>query len=38
MVYGTYPIVTDIPGNQSWITHRENGQLVDAEDYIGTSR
>jgi glycosyltransferase involved in cell wall biosynthesis len=23
-----YPIVTDIPGNQSWIKHRENGQLI----------
>ena len=23
-----YPIVTDILGNKSWITHRENGGLV----------
>ena len=27
-----YPIVTDIPGNQCWITHRENGQLIAADD------
>tara|TARA_R110002126_G_scaffold29220_6_gene96760 strand:+ start:280 stop:1350 length:1071 start_codon:yes stop_codon:yes gene_type:complete len=33
MACGTYPIVTDIPGNQSWIKHRENGQLVPIEDY-----
>lgn len=28
MAVGCYPIVSDVPGNQSWITHRENGQLV----------
>ncbi len=28
-----YPIVTDIPGNQSWITHRENGQLIPVDDF-----
>ncbi|TRX39186.1 glycosyltransferase [Flavobacterium restrictum] len=28
-----YPIVTDIEGNQSWITHRKNGQLVAIDDY-----
>ena len=28
-----YPIVTDIAGNQSWIKHRENGQLVTVDDY-----
>jgi glycosyltransferase involved in cell wall biosynthesis len=28
-----YPIVTDISGNQSWIKHRENGQLVTVDDY-----
>ncbi len=27
-----YPIVTDIPGNQSWITHRENGNLVPVDN------
>lgn len=29
---GCYPIVTDIPGNQSWIKHRENGQLIPIDD------
>lgn len=29
-----YPIVTDLPGNQSWITHRKNGQLIPVDDYI----
>lgn len=28
-----YPIVSDIPGNQSWITHRENGQLIAIDDF-----
>ena len=28
-----YPIVTDIPGNQSWINHRENGQLITVNDF-----
>ncbi len=27
-----YPIVTDVLGNQSWITHRENGQLIAVDD------
>ncbi len=27
-----YPLVSDIPGNQSWIKHRENGQLVPIDD------
>jgi len=27
-----YPIVSDVLGNQSWITHRENGQLVAVDD------
>lgn len=27
-----YPIVTDIPGNQSWIRHRINGQLIALDD------
>jgi glycosyltransferase involved in cell wall biosynthesis len=29
---GCYPIVTDIPGNRSWIKHRENGQLIPIDD------
>ncbi|HEX8576439.1 MAG TPA: glycosyltransferase family 4 protein [Flavobacterium sp.] len=33
MASGCYPIVSDIPGNQSWIRHRENGQLVPIDDY-----
>jgi glycosyltransferase involved in cell wall biosynthesis len=28
-----YPIVTDIPGNQSWINHRENGQLIAVDNF-----
>jgi len=28
-----YPIVTDIPGNQCWIQHRKNGQLIPVNDY-----
>ncbi|RYZ19276.1 MAG: glycosyltransferase [Sphingobacteriales bacterium] len=32
MAAGSYPIVTDIPGNQSWITHRKNGLLVPVDD------
>ena len=33
MACKTYPIVTNIAGNQSWIKHRENGQLVAVDDY-----
>lgn len=33
MACNCYPIVTDIVGNQSWIKHRENGQLVPVDDY-----
>ncbi len=33
MATNCYPIVTDILGNQSWITHRENGQLVTIDDF-----
>jgi glycosyltransferase involved in cell wall biosynthesis len=29
---GCYPIVSDIAGNQSWIKHRENGQLIVIDD------
>ncbi|AWI25840.1 glycosyltransferase [Flavobacterium pallidum] len=32
MAAGCYPLVTDIPGNQSWITHRGNGQLIATDD------
>ena len=28
-----YPDVTDIIGNQSWIKHRENGQLITIDNY-----
>jgi glycosyltransferase involved in cell wall biosynthesis len=32
MASNCYPIVTDIPGNQSWIEHRKNGQLIALND------
>jgi glycosyltransferase involved in cell wall biosynthesis len=32
MASNCYPIVTDIPGNQSWIKHRKNGQLITIDD------
>ena len=32
MAADCYPVVTDVLGNQSWITHRENGQLVTVDD------
>ncbi|HSN49570.1 MAG TPA: glycosyltransferase, partial [Flavobacterium sp.] len=32
MASNCYPIVTDIPGNQSWVKHRENGQLITIDD------
>ena len=32
MACGCYPIVSDIEGNQSWIQHRKNGQLVTVDD------
>ena len=32
MACGCYPITTDIPGNQSWINHRENGLLIPVDD------
>jgi len=25
-------VVSDIPGNQSWIKHRENGQLIEIDN------
>lgn len=33
MACGLYPIVSDLPGNQSWIKHGENGHLVPVNDY-----
>jgi glycosyltransferase involved in cell wall biosynthesis len=33
MASNCYPIVTNIPGNQSWIKHRENGQLITIDNY-----
>ncbi|OYX84508.1 MAG: glycosyl transferase family 1 [Flavobacteriales bacterium 32-34-25] len=32
MACGCYPIVSNISGNQSWINHRENGQLITVDD------
>jgi glycosyltransferase involved in cell wall biosynthesis len=32
MASNCYPVVTDIPGNQSWIKHRKNGQLITIDD------
>jgi glycosyltransferase involved in cell wall biosynthesis len=32
MASNCFPIVTDIPGNQSWIQHRKNGQLIAIND------
>lgn len=34
MASNCYPIVTDIPGNQSWIQHRENGQLITPDNHM----
>jgi glycosyltransferase involved in cell wall biosynthesis len=34
MASNCYPIVSAIPGNESWITHRENGQLIPVDDPI----
>jgi glycosyltransferase involved in cell wall biosynthesis len=28
-----YPLVTDVLGNQAWINHRENGQLITVDNY-----
>ena len=33
MATNCYPIVTDIAGNQNWIKHKENGQLVTVDDF-----
>ncbi|MBA0883869.1 glycosyltransferase [Flavobacterium undicola] len=32
MACGCYPVVSDISGNQSWIRHRKNGQLITVDD------
>lgn len=32
MASNCYPIVSDIPGNQSWIKHQNNGQLIPIDD------
>ncbi|OXA92502.1 glycosyltransferase [Flavobacterium hercynium] len=32
MACNCYPIVSNIPGNQSWITHRKNGQLIEIDN------
>jgi len=32
MASGCFPLVTDLPGNRSWINHKENGVLVPSED------
>ncbi|EPE9899693.1 glycosyltransferase [Flavobacterium psychrophilum] len=32
MACGCFPIVTDLPGNRSWITQKENGILVASEN------
>lgn len=32
MACNCYPLVSDIPGNQSWIKHRENGQLIEIDN------
>lgn len=33
MACGCYPIVSNIEGNQSWISHQINGQLVDVDNF-----
>jgi glycosyltransferase involved in cell wall biosynthesis len=33
MATRSYPLVTDIAGNQDWIRHRENGQLITVDDH-----
>ncbi|WP_394760370.1 glycosyltransferase [Flavobacterium sp.] len=32
MACGSFPIVTDLPGNRSWINQKENGILVESEN------
>ncbi|MWB94600.1 glycosyltransferase [Flavobacterium sp. GA093] len=33
MACSCYPVVSDIPGNQSWINHRQNGQLIEVDNF-----
>jgi glycosyltransferase involved in cell wall biosynthesis len=33
MACNCYPVLSQIPGNKSWITHRENGSLIAVDDY-----
>lgn len=37
MASNCYPIVSAIPGNESWIRQRQNGQLVPVDDYLKLS-
>lgn len=32
MACGCFPIVTKLPGNESWIEHQENGLLTESEN------
>ena len=32
MACNCYPVVSDIPGNKSWIKHRKNGQLIKIDN------
>jgi glycosyltransferase involved in cell wall biosynthesis len=32
MACGSFPIVTDLPGNRSWVKQKENGVLVESEN------
>jgi glycosyltransferase involved in cell wall biosynthesis len=34
MATGCYPIVTNIVGNQHWIKHKQNGQLIYVDNYL----
>jgi glycosyltransferase involved in cell wall biosynthesis len=33
MACGCFPIVTDLPGNRSWIINHENGILIPSKNY-----
>ncbi|MGL2966265.1 glycosyltransferase [Flavobacterium sp. XGLA_31] len=33
MACGCFPLVTNLPGNRSWITHQENGILIPKDNY-----
>ncbi|HMP92652.1 MAG TPA: glycosyltransferase, partial [Phnomibacter sp.] len=35
MACGCFPVVSDLPGNQSWINNGENGMLVTVDDVEG---